>query len=222
VFIRVNSWLKLLTFAFISANRRKSAAKLAACKVELPGISMTSSNDFSDAVVACARACGLRVARPAELPDLRRLATDLISPQVTPLEGLRMILRKTRSGILVFEEAGGALTGMLAIARLTDKGHEALLTGCFNPLAPSARHYAGPGDPVAAVYALGIAARSREAARATVTACTRLRETVMAELPFFARPATAAGRRVLTERLHCSETVGGLLWSPPRRPESAV
>jgi hypothetical protein len=133
-----------------------------------------------------------------------------------------MVLRKTRSGVLVFEEADGALTGMLAIARLTDKGHEALLTGCFNPLEPSARHYAGPGDLVSAVYALGIAARSHEAARATVTAVTRLRETVMAELPFFARAATDAGRRVLTERLHCSETTGGLLWSPPLRPERAL
>lgn len=191
-------------------------------KVKLSGICVTSSNDFSDAVAACARTCGLRVARPNELPEVRRLATDLICPRVMPPAGLRMVLRKTRSGILVFEEAGGAITGMLAVARLTEKGHEALLNGSFNPLAPSARHYAGPGDPVSAVYALGIAARSREAARATVTAVTRLRETVMAELPFFARASTDAGRRVLIERLHCSETAGGLLWSPPRRPERAV
>jgi hypothetical protein len=154
-----------------------------------------------------------------ELPELRRLATELISPQVTPLAGLRMVLRKTRS---VFEEAGGALTGVLALARVTKEGHEALLTGRFNPLAPSARHYAGPGDAVSAVYALAVAARNREAARATVTAVTRLRETVMAELPFFARAATAAGRRGLIERLHCSETVGGLFWSPPLRTERVV
>lgn len=183
---------------------------------------MTFSNDFSDAVAACAHACGLRVARMDELPELRRLATELISPQVMPLAGLRMVLRKTRSGILVFEEAGGALTGVLAVARVTKEGHEALLTGRFNPLAPSARHYAGPGDAVSAVYALAVAARNREAARATVTAVTRLRETVMAELPFFARAATAAGRRGLIERLHCSETVGGLFWSPPLRTERVV
>ena len=187
---------------------------------------MTSTNDFSDtfsdSVIACARACGLRVARLDELSELRKLATELISPHIMSLAGLRMVLRKTRSGLLAFEEAGGALTGMLAVARLTDKGHEALLTGRFNPLAPSARHYAGPGDAASAVYALGIAARTREAARATVTACTHLRETVMAELPFFARPATAAGRRVLIERLHCSETLGDLLWSPPLRPERAI
>lgn len=166
--------------------------------------------------------CGLRVARLGELPELRKLATELISPQVMPLAGLRMVLRKTRSGLLAFEEVGGELTGMLAVARLTDKGHEALFTGRFNPLSPSARHYAGPGDAVSAVYALGIAARTREAARATVTACVRLRDTVMAELPFFARPATADGRRVLIERLHCSETVDGILWSPPLQRERDV
>ncbi len=183
---------------------------------------MTSSNDFSDAVAACVLACGLRVARTNELPEVRKLATDLISPRVMPMSGLRMVLRKTRSGVLVFEEAHGAITGMLAIAGLTDKGHEALLTGSFNPLAPSARHYAGPGNQVSAVYALGIAARSHEAARATVTAVMHLRETVMAELPFFARAATDAGRRVLIDRLHCSETAGGLLWSPPLRSGRAV
>lgn len=187
---------------------------------------MASSNDFSDAfsdsVVACARACGLRVARLDELPELRKLAIELISPHVMSLAGLRMVLKKTRSGLLTFEEASGALTGMLSVARLTDKGHEALLTGRFNPLAPSVQHYAGLGDAATAVYALGIAARTRDAARATVTACTRLRETVMAELPFFARPSTDAGRRVLIERLHCSETLGDLLWSPPLRPERTL
>jgi hypothetical protein len=186
-------------------------------------LSVFSSNEFldtfSDSMIACARACGLRVAREDELPELRRLAAELISPHIMALAGLRMVLRKTRSGLLAFEETGGALTGMLGIARLTQEGYEALLTGRFNPLAPSARHYAGPGDAVSAVYALGIAARTREAARATVTACTRLRETVMAELPFYARPATDAGRRVLIERLHCSQTLGDLLWSPPLRTE---
>jgi len=65
------------------------------------------------------------------------------------------------------------------------------------------------------------AARNRDAARAIVTACTRLQETVMAELPFFGRAVTAAGRRVLTERMHWAKTTGGLLWSPPRRQERA-
>jgi len=182
---------------------------------------VTCSNDFSTNVVACVRACGLRVATPDELPDVRKLATDLISPQVMPLAGLHMVLRKTRWGILVFEEADGALTGTLAMARLTDKGHKALLAGCFNPLAPLARHYAMSGDPASAVYVLAGAARNREAARAIVTACTRLQETVMAELPFFGRAVTAAGRRVLTERMHWAETTGGLLWSPPRHQERA-
>lgn len=189
-------------------------------------IPVTSSNDFldvfADSVTACAHACGLRIARIDELPELRKLATELISPDIMSLAGLRMVLRKTRSGLLAFEEPRGALTGMLAVARLTDQGHKALLAGSFNPLAPSARHYAGARDAVSAVYALGIASLTREAARATVTACTRLRETVMAELPFYARPSTAAGRRVLIERLHCSETLGDLLWSPPLRPERIV
>lgn len=184
--------------------------------------SSKSSDAFADVMAACAHACGLRVARTEELPELRKLATELISPHVMSLAGLRMVLRKTRSGLLTFEEAGGALTGMLGIARLTEQGHEALLTGRFNPLAPSARHYAGPGDAVSAVYALGIASLTREAARATVIACTRLRETVMAELPFYARPSTAAGRRVLIERLHCSETLGDLLLSPPLRSGHAI
>ena len=181
----------------------------------------SGSKDFSDNFVACVHACGLRIAAPDELADVRKLATDLISPQVMPLAGLHMVLRRTRCGILVFEEAGGALAGMLALARLTDKGHEALLAGGFNPLAPLARHYARPGDLASAVYVLAGAARSRDAARAVVTSCTRLRETVMAELPFFGRAVTAAGLRVLTERMHWSETAGGLLWSPPRRQERA-
>lgn len=188
--------------------------------------SVASSNDFLDAfadsVAACAHACGLHVARLDELPELRKLATELISPHIMSLAGLRMVLRKTRSGLLAFKETDGELTGMLGVARLTDKGHEALLAGSFNPLEPSARHYAGPGDAVSAVYALGIASLTREAARATVTACVRLRETVMAELPFYARPSTNAGRRVLVERLHCSETLGNILWSPPLCPERTL
>jgi hypothetical protein len=43
----------------------------------------------------------------------------------------------------------------------------------------------------------------------------------MAELPFFGRAVTVAGRRVLTERMHWSETTGGLLWSPARGLERA-
>lgn len=183
---------------------------------------MSSTNDFSDGVVECARTCGMRVARLHELPVVRKLATDLISSEVMPLAGIRMVLRKTRTGILVFEEADGSITGMLSVTRLTDEGYKALLTGLFNPLAPLAQHYAGPGDKAAAVYSPAIAARTREAARATVTAVTRIRETVMAELPFYARPVTAAGRRVLIERLHCSEATGGLLWSAPLRPGRAV
>jgi len=182
---------------------------------------VTCSKDFSDNFVACVRACGLCVAKPDQLADVRKLATDLISPQVMPLAGLHMVLRRTRCGILVFEEAGGVLTGTLALARLTNKGYEALLAGGFNPLAPVAKHYARPGDPASAVYVLAGAARSREAARAVVTACTRLQETVMAELPFFGRAVTAAGLRVLTERMHWSETANGLLWSPPRSKERA-
>lgn len=156
-----------------------------------------------------------------DLAELRRLAAELIGPSIVPLPALRAIQRKTGSTVLKVVEAG-RMTGVLALARLTAGGLEALLRDDFDPLHPRLRHYAAPREQAAALYGLGIAAATRDAARLVVEGVARLRTELGGDLDFYARAATAAGRRVLIERLGCCEIRPGLLLSQSGRRELAA
>ena len=69
---------------------------------------------------------------------------------------------------------------------------------------------------------MGIAAVSKTAARAVVKGVVRLRE-AFAAIPFYARPVSDDGRRVLIERLGCVPVASSLLMiSPVARPLGAA
>jgi hypothetical protein len=162
----------------------------------------------------CVRNCGVRIAADADLPSARRLAADLIGPRIISTTILEAIQARTRSTVLIFKE-DDVVAGMLAVAQLSVSGRAALELGEFDVFAGRLDEYAGPGEPPAAAYALGVAATTRTARRAMTAAVARLRRRLLARLPFFANAATEAGRRVLTQRLGCIEHASGLFWSRP-------
>jgi hypothetical protein len=165
-------------------------------------------------VAASVKLSGLKIASQGQLPQARQLAADRIGGEVASLECLRKLQTLTGSAILVFVE-GSEVTGALGVLQLTPAGHAALLGGALDLAGTQGGHVARPGKAATALYAMGIASATPNAARAVVTGVADLRA-AFAHLPFYARAVTAAGRRVLRERMDCVPIPGSeLLWSAP-------
>jgi hypothetical protein len=166
--------------------------------------------------LAAACACGLSPASGRDLAAARRLAAARIGVALSPLANLRALLELCPGAILTFREAG-RVDGVLGVLPLTAKGEAALLCGALDFAAPLDPFVAPRFVEASSLYAMGIASRTPEAARAVVSGVVRLRE-ACAAVPFYARPVTEAGRRVLVERLGCAPAKGGELYLSPARP----
>ncbi len=146
-----------------------------------------------------------------------RLAASLIGPGITPLGTLRSVQR--RCGLAAFvRHDGEALVGVFVFLLLNARGRAAVLADDFDGLAPPLDHLAVPEDRPSAYYGWGFAATTPEARAAVVAGADVLRKGVLADLPFFCRAATEAGRRAVTLKLGYRDLPGstsGLLWAPP-------
>ena len=156
----------------------------------------------------------------AELDEIgaaRALAAQLIGPCIADEETLKAIYLRSGYGVYVVREYG-RVAGVLALIFLNRAGLRAVEADTFDPLRPPIEMAVLPHEEPAAVYAWGIAAATREAAGILVSGSWALGAAVP-DQPFFVRAATAAGRRLLTEKMafepHPGSTTG-LLWSGRR------
>jgi hypothetical protein len=159
--------------------------------------SFTKRSGLPDAVAAC----GLAMVASGQLSDARRLAEQAMGRSVAPLSALRRLTLLAPGSILVFESKN-VVTGVLGVLPLTEAGLRRLLGGSLELTDPRRSIVANTFDQAFALYAMGIAAVGKDAARAVVAGVVRLRE-AFPEVAFYARPVTDAGRRVLVERLGC-------------------
>jgi hypothetical protein len=166
------------------------------------------------------RACGLTPLPAGRLAEARRLAQDRIGGSLAPLAALRRLRALAPTSILMVEEQG-CIAGILGVLPLTAAGARALLDGRLDLASPRS-DVAQSFDTAAALYAMAIAAASKDAARAVVQGVVRLREAFPA-IPFYARPVTDDGRRVLIDRLACAPVASSaLMVSPAARPLGAA
>jgi hypothetical protein len=167
------------------------------------------------------RACGLTALPAGRLAEARRLAQDRIGGSLAPLTALRRLLALAPTSILMVEDVQGRIAGILGVLPLTSAGARAMLDGRLDLVAPRGDVAQG-FDAAAALYAMAIAAASKDAARAVVKGLVRLREAFPA-IPFYARAVTDDGRRVLIDRLGCAPvSSSALMVSPAAQPLGAA
>lgn len=155
---------------------------------------------------------GMTPAGDGELGAVRDLAARLIGPEIAAEPALRAILRRQGCGFYVARE-DGVLTALMALVLLNEPGLAAVRAEAFDPIRPDPAHAVRPGETPLAVYGWGIAAATRESARVLVAGSWAVLDA--APVPFFARAATEAGRRLLTEKMRFAPYPGsttGLLW----------
>jgi len=156
---------------------------------------------------------GMTEASAGELGAIRALAAGTISPDVASEDALHALHRRTGYGFYVARE-GGSIGALIALALLNQAGFTAIRGEKFNSLAPSLDHAARADEEPVAVYGWGIAAATREAAMTVVDGGWAVL-TALPEQPFFARAATDAGLRLLTQKMRFVPYPGsttGLLW----------
>jgi hypothetical protein len=170
------------------------------------------------AIHASHAAFDLRRAKPEEIVEARDFAANLIGGKNVEPDVLAWVHERT-GGCLFLTHEDGQLTGVWASVLLSPEGVQACHDDRFDALDPDPRHVAEKhGDP-AGHYAWGIAGSTKASARRVVGAADALFWTVLAHLPFFTRPATPAGVRLVVERLGFQPVPGsksGIVWREPR------
>jgi hypothetical protein len=166
-------------------------------------------------MVDCVAEIGLHPACNTQITEARELAADLIGPDIATAETLRAVQAFSWGSVLVAEDSSG-VAGVLATLRLCARGRAAVECGRFDGVRIDLELLSGPGETPAAFYAWGAAARGRDAARSVVAGAAGLTR-LFSFIPRFARAATAAGARTLTERMGYLPAAGSpdLFWLPP-------
>lgn len=179
----------------------------------------SSSASITPDIVECVAGMGLYPARKTEITRARALAADLIGRDIATTATLWRVQAVSRGSVLVARRASpqGAVgvAGVLATLLLRAAGRRAIETGRFDGVNVDISLIARPGEPPAAFYAWGIAAIDKEAARSLVAGAAGLSR-LFSFIPRFARAATEAGARTLTDRMGYQPVSGvaDLFWLP--------
>lgn len=162
----------------------------------------------------------LRPASAADIAEARAFAARLIGVGIVTAEALQAVHLRSGAGLFLARE-DGLLTGVLAFVLLTASGLAAVRDGRFDALSPATAHVAGAGDEVCGVYGWGVAATTKPTAQRLIEGARAMAGGAAAHLPYFARPTTPAGERLMRERLNFVDVPGsrdGLVWAPPSAP----
>lgn len=162
--------------------------------------------------------CGVMPGRPCDILPAHDLASRLIGGVMATPDTISRVHLQTKGGLFVVREQGAPM-GVLAFLLLSDAGHEALLAGSLDTLAPAPGHLASEATEPAAVYSWAIAAANHGVAQRLVRGHERVRHEAVPDLAFYLRPVTPQGRRLAEVRLGFKPLPGsncGLFWSQPR------
>jgi hypothetical protein len=160
----------------------------------------------------------MSVARPRDIPEAREFAAALIGGENASPGVLARVHRRTGAAIFLAHE-DGALTGVWANVLLTEAGVAACHADRFDALDPHPDHVTERGRAPAGSYAWAVAASTRDSRKRVVAAGEAIYQGPLAHLPYFTRPATPAGVRLVIERFNFLAVAGstsGLCWMPPR------
>lgn len=158
---------------------------------------------------------GLFPARDDEVAAGRALAADLIGGAIVSEGDFRRVHRRCGMALFLVREED-RLTGMLAFVPLTAAGMHAVWSDEFDAQSPADAHVARRGEEVCALYGWGVAAATRESAKRLIEGARAFGRGAAAHLANYARPATAAGDRLMREKLAFVDLPGsksGLVWS---------
>ena len=158
--------------------------------------------------------------------EAREFAAALIGGKNVSPETIAWVHERTGAALFLAHE-DGRLTGIWAAVLLTQAGVQACMTDTFNALDPDSSHVVEKGEEPAGVYAWAVAGSTKESARRVVAAGANLYQNPLAHLPYFTRPVTPAGLRLVIERFNFQAVPGsttGLAWMPPHgvRTEKAA
>jgi hypothetical protein len=167
-----------------------------------------------EAIRAAFASMGVSTAGLDEIAEAQAFAARLIGGNVATAATLTRV--QTRTGICVFlYRESSVMTAMVAYVLLSERGLRALFADRFNAHEPAASHLIRLGEEPAGVYGWGVAATNHPAATRVVAGYELMRQKAAAHLPFFGRPVTEAGRRLMFERLHYKpvpRSASGVVW----------
>jgi len=162
-------------------------------------------------------AFGLVPAGDYDIAEARTFAAELIGPNIVTAEALQRVHNRSGAGLFLAREEG-RLTGVLAFVLLNAAGLAAVWDQTFNAVDPDPAHVSKAGQDPVALYGWGVAATTKPSAIRLIDGARSMGANVVAGLPYFARPTTEAGHRLMRERLNfvdCPGSTTGLVWLPP-------
>jgi hypothetical protein len=157
------------------------------------------------------------LARPDQIVEAREFAAALIGGENVSSETIAWVQERTGVGLFLAHE-DGRLTGIWAAVLLTEAGVRACMTDSFNALHPDPSHLVEKGEEPAGMYTWAVAGSTKESARRVVAAGANIYRNRLSRLPYFTRPVTPAGLRLVIERFGFQLVPGstnGLAWMPP-------
>jgi hypothetical protein len=159
-----------------------------------------------------------------DIDEARAFAAALIGPDIITPETLAWVHDYTGCALFLAREEG-RLTGVWANVLLTEAGVRACFDDAFAALDPDIDHVAPLGQEPVGAYAWGVAASTKESRKRIVAAGGSVYAHELGHLPYFTRPATEAGVRLVIERFGFHAVPGatsGLVWMPPRVAAAGV
>jgi len=166
------------------------------------------------AIHAQLAAFGVCSASAAEIAPAQAFAARLIGPGIASATTLRRVHEQSGAGVFLAHEEG-VLTGVLAFVLLNKVGYEAITANAFDGVDPAPAHVARSGQKSAALYGWGIAASTHSTAKRLIGGLNAIARSAVPDIPYFSRPATPAGERLLIELLKFKPCNGGLVWLEP-------
>lgn len=160
-------------------------------------------------------------ARDRDIAEARAFAAGLIGPQIVSAEALQRVHEQSGAGLFLAREEG-VLTGVLAFVLLNRAGLAAVWAESFEATDPSPSHVSLAHEDPVALYGWGVAATTRASADRVIEGARAMWASAVAGLPYFARPTTPKGERLMRERLNFEDCPGsktGLVWLPPDRAQ---
>lgn len=137
----------------------------------------------------------VRQAERVEIPAIAAMARSMVPGVQIEEQGLLRHYLHDEESILVFARQGRLLGGM-AFLYLSERGHDALMSGELSPTHPDFSLLADREAEVAAIYIWAIGAVGRGIA-GLGKAAAHLRQPRYVNADCFARPSTAAGRDLM-------------------------